>query len=57
MITYDLLAWQQRPNEDDRTLGDLFYEMDETMPDIAVTQALAWLLKALATQGATLMGV
>ncbi|KTF00188.1 Mobile element protein [Lacticaseibacillus paracasei] len=56
MITYDLLAWQQRPNEDDRTLGDLFYEMDETMPDIAVTQALAWLLKALATQGATLMG-
>jgi hypothetical protein len=50
------LAWQQRLNEDERTLGDLFYEMNEVMPDIAVTQALAWLLKALSTLGATLVG-
>lgn len=56
MMTYDLLAWQQRLNEDERTLGDLFYEMNEVMPDIAVTQALAWLLKALSALGATLVG-
>ncbi|OXT09847.1 IS4 family transposase, partial [Streptococcus sp. KR] len=25
MMTYDLLAWQERQNQDDRTIGDLFF--------------------------------
>uniref|UniRef100_UPI000A969C43 transposase n=1 Tax=Loigolactobacillus backii TaxID=375175 RepID=UPI000A969C43 len=27
MMTYDLLAWQERQNQDDRTIGDLFFIM------------------------------
>lgn len=47
MMAYDILAWRQRQEADVRTLGDLFYIMNEAMPDLALTQALAWLLEEL----------
>ena len=47
MIAYNLLAWQERQNEDDRTIGDLFFIMNEAMPDIELSQALVWLLNSL----------
>lgn len=46
-LTYDLLAWQERQNIDDRTLGDLFYLMNEALPDLAFEEALVYLLTAL----------
>lgn len=46
-MAYDLLAWQERQAKDDRTLGDLFYLMNAAMPDIALTDALVWLLNQL----------
>lgn len=46
-MAYDILAWRQRQEADVRTLGDLFYIMNEAMPDLALTQALAWLLEEL----------
>lgn len=49
MMTYDLLAWQERQNQDDRTIGDLFFIMNEAMPDIELSQALVWLLNSLKT--------
>lgn len=47
MITYDLLAWQERLNTDDRTIGGLFYLMNEALPDIRFMDALVYLLQAL----------
>lgn len=47
MMAYDILAWRQRQEADVRTLGDLFYIMNEAMPDLALTQSLAWLLEEL----------
>lgn len=46
-LTYDLLAWQERINTDDRTLGDLFYIMGDSMPDLAFEKALVYLLTQL----------
>lgn len=39
MITYDLLAWQKRLNTDDRTIGGIFYQMNDAMPEIQFTDA------------------
>lgn len=46
-LTYDLLAWQERQSIDDPTLGDLFYLMNEALPDLAFEEALVYLLTAL----------
>ncbi|WZL16164.1 MAG: Hypothetical protein LKU_01545 [Lactobacillus kefiranofaciens] len=46
-LTYDLLAWQERQSIDDRTLGDLFYLMNDASPDLAFEEALVYLLTAL----------
>lgn len=45
-LTYILLAWQERQSTDIRTLGDLFYEMNEALPEIKFIEALVYLLKA-----------
>ncbi len=47
MTVYSLLAWQERQNKDERIIGDLFYIMNEAMPDIELSQALVWLLNSL----------
>lgn len=49
-MTYILLAWQERLNKDDRTLGDLFYLMNDSLPEIKFIEALVYLLKSLQTQ-------
>lgn len=46
-ITYDLLAWQERQNTDDKTIGDLFYLMNESLPDIRFVDALVYLISEL----------
>ena len=46
-MTYDLLAWQERQEKDERTIGDLFYIMGETMPDLKLTDVLVWFIKLL----------
>lgn len=46
-LTYDLLAWQERQSIDDRTLGDLFYLMNEALPDLAFEEYLLTALKEL----------
>lgn len=43
-IIYDLLAWQERQNNDDKTLGDLFYLMSDSLPDIKFINALVYLI-------------
>ena len=47
MLTYDLLAWQERQEKDERTIGDLFYIMGEAMPDLSLTDVLVWFIKLL----------
>ena len=47
MMTYDLLAWQERQEKDERTIGDLFYIMGEAMPDLSLTDVLVWFIKLL----------
>ena len=44
---YDLLAWQERQNTDDKTIGDLFYLMNESLPDIKFVDALVYLISEL----------
>lgn len=46
-LTYDLLAWQERLNTDDRTIGDLFYLMNDALPDLAFEEALVYLMSVL----------
>lgn len=46
-ITYDLLAWQERQNTDDKTIGDLFYLMNESLPDIRFVDGLVYLISEL----------
>lgn len=46
-LTYDLLAWQERLNTDDRTIGDIFYLMNDALPDLAFEEALVYLMTAL----------
>lgn len=50
-VAYDLLALQQRENQDDRTIGDLFFIMGEPLPDIRIAQALDWLMTTLTVVG------
>ena len=45
-ITYDLLAWQERQSTDDKTMGDWFYLMNESLPDIKFVDALVYLISA-----------
>ena len=51
-MTYILLAWQERLNKDDRTLGDLFYLMNDSLPEIKFIEALVYLLKTFQSQEA-----
>lgn len=46
-ITYDLLVWQERQNTDDKIIGDLFYLMNESLPDIKFIDALVYLILEL----------
>ncbi|WEV40390.1 transposase [Lactobacillus sp. ESL0681] len=46
-LTYDLLAWQERQAVDERTIGDLFYLMNDALPDLAFEEALVYLLSTL----------
>lgn len=46
-IAYDLLAWQERQNPNDKTIGDLFYMMNDYLPDIKFENALIYLLQRL----------
>lgn len=46
-ITYDLLAWQERQNTDDKIIRDLFYLMNESLPDIKFIDALVYLILEL----------
>lgn len=46
-ITYDLLSWQERLTKDDRTIGGLFYIMNEALPDIKFMDALVYLISTL----------
>ena len=47
MMTYDLLAWQQRRQPDDPTIGDIFYQLDTLLPIIDLATAIGQLLVAL----------
>ena len=47
MMTYDLLAWQERQEKDERTIEDLFCIMGEAMPDLKLTNVLVWFIKLL----------
>lgn len=49
-MTYILLAWQERLNKDDRTLGDLFYLMNDSLPEIKFIEALVYLLKTFQSE-------
>ena len=42
-LTFILLAWQERQSKDDRTLGDLFYLMNDALPEIKFIEALVYL--------------
>lgn len=46
-IAYDLLAWQERQNTDNKTMGDLFYLMNVSLPDIKFVDALVYLISTL----------
>ena len=41
------MAWQERQNTDDKTIGDLFYQMNESLPDIRFVDALVYLISEL----------
>ena len=47
VLTYQLLAWQERLSTDDRTIGDLFYIMNEALPEIQFIEALVYLIAEL----------
>ena len=55
-LTYILLAWQERLNKDDRTLGDLFYLMNDALSEIRFIEALVYLLKTLQSQETGFIG-
>ena len=40
------MAWQERQNTDDKTIGDLFL-MNESLPDIRFVDALVYLISEL----------
>ena len=41
------MAWQERQNTDDKTIGDLFYLMNESLPDIKFVDVLVYLISEL----------
>ena len=41
------MTWQERQNTDDKTIGDLFYLMNEYLPDIRFVDALVYLISEL----------
>lgn len=47
VLTCDLLAWEERQEEDDRNIGDLFYIMGEVMPDLELNEVLVWFIQIL----------
>lgn len=47
MMTYDLLAWQQRRQPGDPTIGDIFYQLDTLLPIIDLATAIGQLLGEL----------
>lgn len=47
MLTYDLLAWQERLNTDDKTIGGLFYLMNDALPEMQFMDALVYLIQEL----------
>lgn len=44
---YMLLALENRNNEDDRTIGEIFYLMVDEMADISLAEALQLIAKAM----------
>lgn len=47
MLTCDLLAWEERQEEEDRTIGDPFHIMGEVMPDLELNEVLVWFIQIL----------
>lgn len=47
MMTYDLLAWQQRRQPGVPTIGDIFYQLDTLLPIIDLATAIGQLLGEL----------
>lgn len=47
IITFDFLSWQERLNNDPRTLGGMFYEKSDALPEVRFKDALVYLLKLL----------
>ncbi|WP_156408647.1 transposase, partial [Ligilactobacillus acidipiscis] len=46
-LSYDILALSQRENIDERTLGDIFYDYERSLPDIDISDALSWLIQTI----------
>lgn len=57
MTSYDLLAWQQRQNEDDPHVGRPLFHDECGLADVAVAQVLSWLIGALAKLGRKLIDI
>ena len=47
LFTFALLAMEQRQNEDQRTLGELFFFLVDEMADITFSRSLGILMDAL----------
>jgi hypothetical protein len=47
MMSYDILALHQREQVDERTLGDIFYQLDTLLPIIDLATAIGQLLGEL----------
>ena len=47
LFTFALLAMEQRQNEDQRTLGELFFFLVDEMADITFSRSLCILMDAL----------
>ncbi|WP_420835678.1 IS4 family transposase [Lapidilactobacillus concavus] len=47
MMAYDLLAWQQRHQPNDQTLGDIFHNLNTLLPVLDLTLAVTQLLDGL----------
>ena len=47
VLCYEQLAWIQRQENDEHTLGDLFYILGDAMPNIRIVKAINLLLTTL----------
>lgn len=47
MMAYDLLAWQQRRQPNDKTLGEIFHNLNTLLPVLDLTLAVTQLLDGL----------